>query len=106
GLWAQLRLEEVGGGLRAPGESVILSCRGSGFNFKDYFIYWYRQAPGGRLEWISYISSPTGTTEEYGTAVKGRAKISRDNSRSESYLSLQSLQRQDSARYFCAISHG
>ncbi|NXO08939.1 HV309 protein, partial [Oriolus oriolus] len=102
GLWAQLRLQEAGGGLRAAGDSVTLSCRGSGFTFEDYYIHWYRQAPGGRLEWISFISSPTGSIDDYGAAVKGRAKISRDNSRSEAYLSLQPLQHQDSAQYFCA----
>ncbi|NXU44747.1 HVM63 protein, partial [Drymodes brunneopygia] len=97
----QLRLEEAGGGLRAAGDSVTLSCRGSGFTFRNYYVFWYRQAPGGRLECISFISSPTGTIMDYGAAVKGRAKISRDNSRSEAYLSLQPLQAQDSARYFC-----
>ncbi|NWI37358.1 HVM63 protein, partial [Picathartes gymnocephalus] len=106
GLWAQLRLEEAGGGQRAPGDSVTLSCRGSGFTFENYYIYWYRQTHGGRLEWISFISSRRGTTEDYGAAVKGRAKISRDNSRSEAYLSLQPLQAQDSARYFCAVTRG
>ncbi|NXE43838.1 HV03 protein, partial [Ptilorrhoa leucosticta] len=105
GLWAQLRLEEAGGGLRAAGDSVTLSCRGSGFTFEDYYIYWYHQAPGGRLEWTSFISYPKGSIVDYGAAVKGRAKISRDNSRSEAYLSLRPLQPQDSARYFCA-THG
>ncbi|NWY36385.1 HV349 protein, partial [Sylvia atricapilla] len=106
GLRAQLRLQETGGGLRAAGDSVTLSCHGSGFVFGNHFIYWYRQAPGGRLEWISYISSPSGNIEEYGAAVKGRAKISRDNSLSEAYLSLRLLQAQDSARYFCAVTRG
>uniref|UniRef100_A0A8U7NIE1 Uncharacterized protein n=1 Tax=Corvus moneduloides TaxID=1196302 RepID=A0A8U7NIE1_CORMO len=104
GLWAQLRLQEAGGGLRAAGDSVTLSCRGSGFTFRDYHIYWYRQAPGGSLQWISFIS--TGSIEDYGAAVKGRAKISRDDSRSEAYLSLRPLQPQDSARYFCARHTG
>ncbi|NXE02968.1 HV03 protein, partial [Chaetorhynchus papuensis] len=106
GLWAQLRLQEAGGGLRAAGESVTLSCHGSGFTFEDYYIYWFRQAPGGRLEWISFISYPEGSIEDYGAAVKGRAKISRDNSRSEAHLSLRTLQPQDSARYFCAVARG
>ncbi|KAL9823545.1 uncharacterized protein GJ701_015400 isoform 1-T1 [Geothlypis trichas] len=106
GLWAQLRLQEAGGGQRAPGDSVTLSCRGSGFTFEDYYIYWYRQFSGGSLEWVSFISSPKGTVEDYGAAVKDRANMSRDNSRSEAYLSLRSLQAQDSARYFCAISRG
>ncbi|GAB0199260.1 Ig heavy chain Mem5-like [Grus japonensis] len=102
GLWAQLRLVETGGGLRAPGDSVHLSCRGSGFTFEEYHIWWYRQAPGSSLEWVSYISY-TGTTKKYGAAVEGRATASRDNSRSESSLSLRHLRPQDSARYFCAV---
>ncbi|NXC57274.1 HV349 protein, partial [Aleadryas rufinucha] len=106
GLGAQLRLQEAGGGLRAAGESVTLSCRGSGFTFRNYAVFWYRQVPGGRLERISFISSPEGSIEDYGAAVKRRAKISRDNSQSKAYLSLRSLQPQDSARYFCAVSQG
>ncbi|NXX34642.1 HV03 protein, partial [Nicator chloris] len=99
----QRRLEETGGDLRSAGDSVNLTCRGSGFTFRNYYIYWYRQALRGSPEWISLISSPTGTVQDYGAAVKGRAKISRDNSRSEVYLSLHPLQTQDSARYFCAV---
>ncbi|NXM80976.1 HV348 protein, partial [Oenanthe oenanthe] len=103
GLWAQPRLQEAGGGLRAPGDSVTLSCRGSGFTFENHYVRWYRQAPGASLEWVSLISSLSGSIQLYGSAVEGRATISRDNSWSEAYLSLGSLQAQDSARYFCAI---
>ncbi|NXU66975.1 HV309 protein, partial [Horornis vulcanius] len=66
-------------------DSITLSCHASGFAFRNYFIFWYRQAHGGHLEWISFISFPSGSIEDYGAAVKGRAKISRDNSRSEAY---------------------
>ncbi|NWZ60974.1 HV03 protein, partial [Haliaeetus albicilla] len=103
GLWAQLRLVEDGGGLRAPGETVSLSCRGSGFNFEDYFIWWYRQAAGGSLEWVSVINHDSSFTD-FGQPVKDRATVSRDNSRSESILSLRDLQPRDSARYFCAVA--
>ncbi|NXS87155.1 HVC33 protein, partial [Erpornis zantholeuca] len=105
GLWAQLRLQEAGGGLRAAGDSVTLSCHGSGFNFRDYAIFWYRQAPGGRLEWVSIISYDS-TVFFFDHSVQSRARISRDNSRSEAYLSLLPLQPQDSARYFCAVHTG
>ncbi|NWX75031.1 HV03 protein, partial [Alca torda] len=101
GVWAQLRLVEAGGGLRAPGDSVLLSCRGSGFDFMTSALWWYREASGGSLEWVSYISGSSGTTK-YGPAVEVRATVSRDNSRSEAYLSLSALQPRDSARYFCA----
>ncbi|XP_059686448.1 Ig heavy chain Mem5-like [Gavia stellata] len=102
GVWAQLRLEETGGGLRAPGDSVLLSCHGSGFAFGSYEVRWYRQAPGFNPEWVSYISY-SGSTKRYGPAVQGRATVSRDNSRSESSLSLRDLQPRDSARYFCTV---
>ncbi|NWZ48398.1 HV03 protein, partial [Haliaeetus albicilla] len=105
GLWAQLRLVEDGGGLRAPGETVSLSCRGSGFSFGLYAVWWYRQAAGGSLEWVSYISADTSVIE-LGQSVQGRAAVSRNSSRSMSFLSLRDLQPRDSARYFCAVARG
>ncbi|NXF28230.1 HVC33 protein, partial [Rhodinocichla rosea] len=105
GLWAQPRLQEAGGGQRAAGDSVTLSCRGSGFTFRNYAIYWYRQSPEGRLEWVSVISFDP-TVFYFDQSVQGRAKMSRDNSRSEAYLSLLTLQPRDSARYFCAVHTG
>ncbi|NXL75485.1 HV348 protein, partial [Leptocoma aspasia] len=105
GLWAQPRLQEAGGGLRVPGDSVTLSCRGSGFVFDHYDIWWYRQSPGGSLEWVSFITTSSSVNKS-APATEGRALVSRDNSLKESLLSLWSLRPRDSARYFCAISHG
>ncbi|NWS48445.1 HV01 protein, partial [Probosciger aterrimus] len=102
GVWAQIRLEETGGGLRAAGDSVRLSCRGYGFNFGTYFVLWYRQAPEGQFEWLSVIN-PTSAYTDSAAAVEGRATVSRDNSRSEASLLLRALQPQDSARYFCTV---
>ncbi|NWQ72625.1 HV01 protein, partial [Neopipo cinnamomea] len=102
GLRAQWRLEEAGGGLRAPGESVLLSCRGSGLNFGYYEVWWYRQAPGGRPDWVSFIDSQ-GRVRNNRAAVQDRATPSRNNSQSKSFLSLRALQPRDSARYFCAV---
>ncbi|NXR31433.1 HV01 protein, partial [Zosterops hypoxanthus] len=104
GLWAQLRLQEAGGGLRAPGDSVTLSCHGSGFTFDHYDIWWYHQALGGSLEWVSFISTASFLNKS-APAVEGRVLVSRDNSRSESSLSLWALGPRDSAQFFCAISH-
>ncbi|KFZ46930.1 Ig heavy chain V-III region NIE, partial [Antrostomus carolinensis] len=69
GVWAQQRLVESGGGLRAPGDSVLLSCRAFGFIFERCLILWYRQAPGGKLEWVSYMSQPSGSAKTYAAAV-------------------------------------
>uniref|UniRef100_A0A8C0F150 Ig-like domain-containing protein n=1 Tax=Bubo bubo TaxID=30461 RepID=A0A8C0F150_BUBBB len=97
----QLMLVEARGGLRVPRDSVLLSCCGSGFT-RHLDIWWYRQAPGGKLEWMS-ISSYSGTTKKYAAAFQGRAMVSQNNSWSETPLSLHALCPWDSACYFCAI---
>uniref|UniRef100_A0A8C3C891 Ig-like domain-containing protein n=1 Tax=Cairina moschata TaxID=8855 RepID=A0A8C3C891_CAIMO len=105
GVCAEFLLVESGGHLRVPGESVHLSCRGSDFNFAIYSVLWYRQALGGSLQWLSYIN-PDSSYIRYGSAVKGRATASRDNSKSKTALTLNNLHLQDSARYFCAVHTG
>ncbi|NWU32695.1 HV03 protein, partial [Dyaphorophyia castanea] len=91
--------------LRAPGDSVLLTCRGSGFIFSYYDIWWYRHSAGGTVEWVSFISTGSSVIKSQ-PAMEGRVSVSRDNSRSESSLSLRDLGPRDSARYFCAVSHG
>ncbi|NWV80610.1 HV03 protein, partial [Dasyornis broadbenti] len=98
----QLKLEEAGGGLRAPGDSVTLSCRASGFTFENHYVRWYRQAPRGRFEWVSWISHYSSQIQ-FGPAVEGRATASRNNSYSVASLSLHLLHVGDCARYFCAV---
>ncbi|POI19614.1 hypothetical protein CIB84_016641 [Bambusicola thoracicus] len=100
GVCAQWRLEASGGGLRAPGEAVHLSCRGYGFKLEG--VWWYRQAPGGHLKWLSDIS--TSSYVRSSPEVEGRLKGSRDDSRSIISLSLHNLRPEDSASYFCAIT--
>ncbi|NXL79419.1 HV03 protein, partial [Leptocoma aspasia] len=106
GLWAQPRLQEAGGGLRAPGDSVTLSCHLSYITFEGFTFRWYRQVvPGGSLEWVSLINY-SGNVKKYATAVEGRATASRDNLQSQTSLLLGALHPSDSARYFCTIHTG
>ncbi|NWS78451.1 HV348 protein, partial [Crotophaga sulcirostris] len=103
GLWAQLRVEETGGGLRAPSDSVFLSCRASSFDYGYYALWWYRLAPGARLEWVSYIDYGSEVIK-FARSVEGRAMASWEYSQSELSISLHALNTQDSAHYFCAVS--
>uniref|UniRef100_A0A3B1JRI9 Ig-like domain-containing protein n=1 Tax=Astyanax mexicanus TaxID=7994 RepID=A0A3B1JRI9_ASTMX len=84
-----------------PGETLSLSCRGSGFTFSSYDMNWIRQQTGKPLVWMGYVYK-SGGSNGYAASFRGRIEISRDNSNSMVYLKLSGVTAEDSAVYYCA----
>nr|NDP05488.1 immunoglobulin mu heavy chain [Bos taurus] len=99
GVLSQVQLRESGPSLVKPSQTLSLTCTVSGFSLSNYDVAWVRQAPGKVLEYLGIVSL-TGSTGYYPT-LKSRLSITRDESKSQVYLSLSSVTAEDTATYYC-----
>ncbi|KAK7797424.1 hypothetical protein U0070_019392, partial [Myodes glareolus] len=97
---SQIQLKESGPGLLQPSQTLSLTCTVSGFSIGNYGVSWVRQQPGKGLEWMGAIWSGGGT--DYNSALQSRITITRDTSKSQVFLKLNSLKTEDTAMYYCA----
>uniref|UniRef100_G1QD11 Ig-like domain-containing protein n=1 Tax=Myotis lucifugus TaxID=59463 RepID=G1QD11_MYOLU len=97
---SQVQLQESGPGLVKPSQTLSLTCTVSGFSLTSYPVHWMRQAPGKGLEWVGAMWS--GGSTYYNPTLKSRLSITRDTSKSQVYLTLNSLRAEDTAVYYCA----
>uniref|UniRef100_A0A8C1JQP9 Ig-like domain-containing protein n=1 Tax=Cyprinus carpio TaxID=7962 RepID=A0A8C1JQP9_CYPCA len=86
--------------VKKPGESVTLSCTGSGFSVGSSYMHWVYQKPGNGLEWIGRIDPGTGTI--FAQSLQGQFSIKKDSSKNMLYLEIKSLKTEDTAVYYCA----
>ncbi|KAL1764714.1 immunoglobulin heavy chain variable region, partial [Sigmodon hispidus] len=97
---SQVQLMESGPGLVQPSQTLSLTCTVSGFSVTSNHISWIRQPPGKSFQWIGVIYS--GGSTKYNSALQSRITISRDTSKSQVFLKLNSVQTDDTAMYYCA----
>nr|5KOV_C Chain C, PL-2 scFv chain [Mus musculus]5KOV_E Chain E, PL-2 scFv chain [Mus musculus]5KOV_I Chain I, PL-2 scFv chain [Mus musculus]5KOV_K Chain K, PL-2 scFv chain [Mus musculus]5KOV_O Chain O, PL-2 scFv chain [Mus musculus]5KOV_Q Chain Q, PL-2 scFv chain [Mus musculus]5KOV_U Chain U, PL-2 scFv chain [Mus musculus]5KOV_W Chain W, PL-2 scFv chain [Mus musculus] len=96
---SDVQLKQSGPGLVQPSQSLSITCTVSGFSLIDYGVHWVRQSPGKGLEWLGVIW--TGGSTDYNAAFISRLTISKDNSKSQVFFKMNSLQANDTGIYYC-----
>uniref|UniRef100_A0ABK0LFX0 Immunoglobulin V-set domain-containing protein n=1 Tax=Rattus norvegicus TaxID=10116 RepID=A0ABK0LFX0_RAT len=97
----QVQLKETGPGLVQPTQTLSLTCTVSGFTLTSNNVHWVWQTPRKGLEWMGRMQS--GGSTDYNSAFKSRLSISKDTSKSQVFLKINSLQTDDTAMSsYCA----
>nr|NDP12722.1 immunoglobulin mu heavy chain [Bos taurus] len=102
GVLSQVQLRESGPSLVKPSQTLSLTCTVSGFSLSNYGVGWVRQAPGKALEWVAGRGVQGRT--DFNPALKSRLSITNDNSKSQVFLSMNSVTPDDTATYYCVKS--
>nr|1FN4_B Chain B, Monoclonal Antibody Against Acetylcholine Receptor [Rattus norvegicus]1FN4_D Chain D, Monoclonal Antibody Against Acetylcholine Receptor [Rattus norvegicus] len=95
----QVQLLESGPGLVRPSETLSLTCTVSGFSLTSFSVSWVRHPSGKGPEWMGRMWYDGYTA--YNSALKSRLSISRDTSKNQVFLKMNSLQTDDTGTYYC-----
>nr|NDP19356.1 immunoglobulin gamma heavy chain [Bos taurus] len=104
GVLSQVQVRESGPSLVKPSQTLSLTCTVSGFSLSSNGVVWVRRAPGKALEWVGSILY--GGSRVYNPALKSRLSITKDNSRNQVSLSVNSVTPEDTATYYCGKCSG
>ena len=85
-----------------PSQSLSLTCSVTGFSITttNYYWNWIRQTPENKLEWMGYIGYNDNTY--YNPSFQSRISVTRDTSKNQFFLQLNSVTTEDTATYYCA----
>ncbi|EDL89044.1 rCG64226, partial [Rattus norvegicus] len=101
GILSEVQLQESGPGLVKPSQSLSLTCSVTGYSITSSYRWnWIRKFPGNKLEWMGYINSAGSTN--YNPSLKSRISITRDTSKNQFFLQVNSVTTEDTATYYCA----
>ena len=79
------------------GQSVTLNCRYE-TSWRVYYLFWYKQLPSGQMTYLIQQYSENSNTRN------GRYSVNFQKADKSISLIISSLQLEDSAKYFCALS--
>nr|NDP18874.1 immunoglobulin gamma heavy chain [Bos taurus]NDP18923.1 immunoglobulin gamma heavy chain [Bos taurus] len=100
GVLSQVQLRESGPSLVKPSQTLSLTCTVSGVSLNRYSVTWVRQAPGKALECLGGVNGAG--KADYNPALKSRLSITKDNSKSQVSLTVNTVTPEDTATYYCA----
>ncbi|EDL89047.1 rCG64224, partial [Rattus norvegicus] len=102
GVLSQVNLQESGPGLVKPSQPLSVTCSVTGYSITTSYYYWnwIRKFPGNKLEWMGYISYDGSIY--YNPSLKSRISITRDTSKNQFFLQLNTVTTEDTAVYYCA----
>ena len=89
------------GTMRDAGDSLMVTCNASGFNFRLFWVNCYHQAPERPHEFVSKIS-PSGNVKDYTFSMEGRFATTRNNINNHLYLQTNRLKPE--AEYYCSFT--